>query len=66
METDRLSLFGIDAKRIRVVAKEIADRELSTAEAEAFLNLFGEQIDIELTQTLRANVQSHFSAFGKR
>lgn len=60
METERLSLFGIDAKRIRVVAKEIADRDLSTEEAQAFLGLFGEQLDAELTKALRANVYSHF------
>ena len=57
--------FPVTPQQLRNVAKSVSGRELTTQQAENYLDIFGDDIERELTDTLRRTVQSHLGKAGK-
>lgn len=53
--------FVVTPERVRLLANKGRKRDLSTADAEAFLSLFRDEIDVALGETLTRVVQGKFA-----
>jgi len=56
---ERLIVIRITPSMVRRIIKE-RDRMITTEQAEMFLNLFGQQIEDAVRETIRQEVRKHY------
>lgn len=52
----------MDAQQLRHLVKEVANKDISSVQAEGFLNLFGEDLDAEVTNARRNFIKKFFGS----